>query len=204
MLITHDMGVIAETCDRVAVLCTPARGRDRPGARCDQPALAPPTPPASWPPSPTWGRPRAPEPDRWRHAAPERHSPGLRLHNRAAPARVDRCMTDRPDLMSAGNTRAACWLHAADNAKVAAHEQRREFPHASPWCRRTTWPRLSTYLPPGSTACWRASPHAAARRGRCELRIEKGRRWPWWANPAVARAPWPACWWACTTPRAVA
>jgi peptide/nickel transport system ATP-binding protein len=28
--------------------------------------------------------------------------------------------------------------------------------------------------------------------------IERGRRWPWWANRAAARAPWRGCWWACT------
>ncbi len=33
MLITHDMGVIAETADRVAVLYAGPDGRDRPGAQ---------------------------------------------------------------------------------------------------------------------------------------------------------------------------
>ena len=40
MLITHDMGVIAETCDRVAVMYAGPHRRDRPGARGDQPARA--------------------------------------------------------------------------------------------------------------------------------------------------------------------
>ena len=30
----------------------------------------------------------------------------------------------------------------------------------------------------------------------------RARRWRWWANRAAARAPWRACWWACTSPRA--
>jgi peptide/nickel transport system ATP-binding protein len=32
--------------------------------------------------------------------------------NPRCPKAVDRCRRDRPDLMSAGATRAACWLHA--------------------------------------------------------------------------------------------
>ena len=61
------------------MLITRPRGRDWPGARCDQPAFAPlhRRPHGLHPRH--GARPRAPEPDRWRHAAPERHSPGLRL-----------------------------------------------------------------------------------------------------------------------------
>ena len=44
----------------------------------------------------------------------------------------------------------------------------------SPWCRRTTWPRLLTYPPRGSTALERQAPHAARRDG-VSFEIEKGK-----------------------------
>ena len=31
----------------------------------------------------------------------------------------DRCLQERPDLMAAGATRAACWLHAAHSEVTA-------------------------------------------------------------------------------------
>ena len=55
MLITHDMGVIAETCDRVAVLYAGRVAEIGPVHDViNQPRT--PTPPASWPPSPTWSK----------------------------------------------------------------------------------------------------------------------------------------------------
>ena len=38
--------------------------------------------------------------------------------NPRCPQTFDRCMTDRPDLMDAGSTRAACWLHAGATTKT--------------------------------------------------------------------------------------
>jgi len=36
--------------------------------------------------------------------------------NPRCPQAMDRCRRERPDLIQAGATRAACWLHAAEGA----------------------------------------------------------------------------------------
>ena len=112
MLVTHDMGVIAETCDRVAVMyagrvaeigpvhevinhpahpytrglmaCIPAMDADRENLNQIDGAM-----------------PRL-------NAIPR----GCAFNPRCEQA-FDRCRQQRPDLMPAGPTRAACWLHDA-------------------------------------------------------------------------------------------
>ena len=114
MLITHDMGVIAETCDRVAVMyagriveigpvhevinhpahpytqglmaCIPDMGQDRERLHQIDGAM-----------------PRL-------NAIPR----GCAFHPRCGQ-RFDRCHEQRPDLMPAGATQAACWLHDASS-----------------------------------------------------------------------------------------
>lgn len=119
MLITHDMGVIAETCDRVAVLYA---GRVA--------EIGPVHDVINQPSHPYTAGLMASIPDmeqdRERLNQIDGAMPRLNAipqgcaYNPRCPQKFDRCMTDRPDLMSAGNTRAACWLHAADNTKVVA------------------------------------------------------------------------------------
>ncbi|MCX7742256.1 MAG: ABC transporter ATP-binding protein [Tepidimonas sp.] len=120
MLITHDMGVIAETCDRVAVMyagrvaeigpvhevihrpahpytaglmrCIPDMEQERDRLHQIDGAM--------------------PRPGQWPR--------GCAFHPRCPHAML-RCHDQRPDLMPAGATRAACWLHAAA-ATAAAQE----------------------------------------------------------------------------------
>ena len=110
MLITHDMGVIAETCDRVAVMyagriaeigpvhdvinhpshpytaglmaCIPDMSQDRENLHQIDGAM-----------------PRL-------NAIPQ----GCAFNPRCAKT-FDKCVRHRPNLLPAGNTQAACWLH---------------------------------------------------------------------------------------------
>ena len=113
MLITHDMGVIAETCDRVAVMYAgriaeigpvhevinhPAHPYTR-GLMASIPDM---------------------EGDRERLNQIDGAMPRLNAipkgcaFNPRCTQVFGRCQEERPDLMPAGATRAACWLHAAD------------------------------------------------------------------------------------------
>ena len=117
MLITHDMGVIAETCDRVAVMyagrvvqigpvhevinhpahpytaglmaCIPDMSEDREHLHQIDGAM-----------------PRL-------NAIPS----GCAFHPRCE-RRLDRCLAERPALVSAGATQAACWLQLAEGASA--------------------------------------------------------------------------------------
>ena len=115
MLITHDMGVIAETCDRVAVMYA---GR-----------IA-----EIGPVNAVINHPSHPYTAGLMGCIPDMSEDRERLHQingsmprlNAIPAgcafnprceRVfERCYRDRPNLMSAGSTQAACWLHAEGQA----------------------------------------------------------------------------------------
>ena len=121
MLITHDMGVIAETCDRVAVLYAGRIAEIGPVHEVINHPAHPYTVGlmASIPDM---------EQDRERLNQIDGAMPRLNAipkgcaYNPRCPKTFDRCMTDRPDLMDAGATRAACWLHAGatTQAKVTA------------------------------------------------------------------------------------
>ncbi|RVT90106.1 ABC transporter ATP-binding protein [Rhodovarius crocodyli] len=111
LLVTHDMGVIAETADRVAVMYA---GRIAEIGPVRDIVKAPNHPytaglMASIPPL-----------DRRvdKLAAIEGSMPRLSAippgcaYNPRCPRVFDRCVRERPDLLDAGTTRAACWLHA--------------------------------------------------------------------------------------------
>jgi peptide/nickel transport system ATP-binding protein len=117
MLITHDMGVIAETCDRVAVLYA---GRiveigpvheliNRPAHPYTAGLMAA-------IPDISQDRERLNQID---GAMPRLNAipTGCAYHPRC-PQAFDQCRSQRPDLMNAGATRAACWLH--ENGAVIA------------------------------------------------------------------------------------
>jgi peptide/nickel transport system ATP-binding protein len=110
MLITHDMGVIAETCDRVAVLYA---GRVA--------EIGPVHQVINHPAHPYTAGLMASIPDmdidRERLNQIDGAMPRLNAipqgcaFNPRCPKAFDRCRQDRPDLVQAGSTQAACWLH---------------------------------------------------------------------------------------------
>jgi len=120
MLITHDMGVIAETCDRVAVLYAGRIAEIGPV----QEVIHQPAHPytmglmASIPDI---------EVDRERLNQIDGAMPRLNAiprgcaYNPRCPRVFERCTQERPDLLNAGATRAACWLHDAHDPHTAVH-----------------------------------------------------------------------------------
>ena len=111
MLITHDMGVIAETCDRVAVLYAGRIAEIGPVHELINHAAHPYTSGLMAAiPDMSQERERLHQID---GAMPRLTAipPGCAYHPRC-PQVFERCHRERPDLMEAGATQAACWLHA--------------------------------------------------------------------------------------------
>jgi peptide/nickel transport system ATP-binding protein len=118
MLITHDMGVIAETCDRVAVMYAGRIAEIGPVHEViNQPAHPYSTGLMAAIPDITIERERLNQID---GAMPRLNAipPGC-AYNPRCPRAFDRCIVERPDLLDAGATRAACWLHDAHAGAVA-------------------------------------------------------------------------------------
>jgi peptide/nickel transport system ATP-binding protein len=120
MLVTHDMGVIAETAHRVAVMYAgriveigPVRTIvNRPGHPYTVGLMAS-------IPRIAGGRSRLQQID---GAMPRLNAipPGCAFSPRC-PDAFDRCRRERPDLMRARHSQAACWLYADATAEAAAH-----------------------------------------------------------------------------------
>jgi peptide/nickel transport system ATP-binding protein len=112
MLITHDMGVIAETCDRVAVLYAGRVAEIGPVHQViNQPAHPYTLGLMAAIPDITVDRERLNQID---GAMPRLDAiPRGCAYNPRCPRAFERCVTERPDLLEAGATRAACWLHDA-------------------------------------------------------------------------------------------
>ena len=115
MLITHDMGVIAETADRVAVMYAGRLAEIGP-VRDVIHAPRHPYTAGLMGSIPRLGEARS------RLAQIEGSMPrlnaipsGCAYHPRC-PRQFARCVAERPDLLSAGAGLAACWLHADDRA----------------------------------------------------------------------------------------
>ncbi|MGP1628884.1 MAG: ABC transporter ATP-binding protein [Giesbergeria sp.] len=111
MLITHDMGVIAETCDRVAVLYAGRVAEIGPvHALINHPAHPYTEGLMAAIPDMTQDRERLHQID---GSMPRLNAipPGCAYHPRC-PEAFARCHVERPDLLDAGATQAACWLHA--------------------------------------------------------------------------------------------
>ena len=118
MLVTHDMGVIAETCDRVAVMYAGRIVEIGPVAEVIHHPAHPYTVGLMGSiPSMESERERLMQID---GAMPRLNAipPGCAFNPRC-PQATERCRTERPDLMAAGATRAACWLHAPQQEAAA-------------------------------------------------------------------------------------
>jgi peptide/nickel transport system ATP-binding protein len=111
MLVTHDMGVIAETADRVAVMYAGRIAEIGPvGTVIRQPAHPYTDGLMASIPSLEHRVNRLRQID---GAMPRLDAipAGCRFHPRC-PRVFDRCVQEQPELLDAGATRAACWLHA--------------------------------------------------------------------------------------------
>ena len=115
MLITHDMGVIAETCDRVAVLYAGRVAEIGPVHQViNHPAH----------PYTAGLMASIPDMDSDRERLNQIDGAMPRLNaipqgcafNPRCPQAFERCRQERPDLLSAGANRAACWLHTGGAA----------------------------------------------------------------------------------------
>jgi peptide/nickel transport system ATP-binding protein len=112
MLVTHDMGVIAETCDRVAVMYAGRLAEIGPV----QAVIHQPAHPYT---AGLMGAIPAMDEDRERLLQIDGAMPRLTAippgcaFNPRCPRVMDRCRVERPELLEAGATRAACWLHDA-------------------------------------------------------------------------------------------
>ncbi len=111
MLVTHDMGVIAETADRVAVMYAgriaeigPVREVVRHARHPYSQGLMGSIPPLDR---------RVERLQQIDGAMPRLTAiPQGCAYNPRCPKVISRCAVERPDLLDAGTTRAACWLYA--------------------------------------------------------------------------------------------
>jgi peptide/nickel transport system ATP-binding protein len=110
MLITHDMGVIAETCDRVAVMYAGRIAEVGPVHDVINCSAHPYTAGLmACIPDMTVDRKRLHQID---GAMPRLTDiPIGCAYNPRCQQVFDRCRSERPDLLAAGTTQAACWLH---------------------------------------------------------------------------------------------
>jgi peptide/nickel transport system ATP-binding protein len=119
MLVTHDMGVIAETADRVAVMYAGRIAEIGPVADVIHRPQHPYTMGLMGSiPSMTGAAERLTQID---GSMPRLTAiPAGCAFNPRCPRATERCRRERPDLMHAGTALAACWLHDATHGKVAA------------------------------------------------------------------------------------
>jgi peptide/nickel transport system ATP-binding protein len=113
MLITHDMGVIAETCDRVAVMYAGRIAEIGPVHEViNQPAHPYSAGLMAAIPDITLDREMLNQID---GAMPRLNAipKGCAFHQRC-PQAFERCRQERPELLDAATSRAACWLHAEE------------------------------------------------------------------------------------------
>ncbi len=187
MLVTHDMGVIAETCDRVAVMYAGRIAEIGPVSD----VINRPTHPYT---VGLMGSIPAKDEDRERLTQIDGAMPRLNAipkgcaFNPRCPKVFDRCKSERPDLLDAGATRAACWLVKNDmTAIVEVTDLAKIFDVSAPWLNRVIDRKPRQFV------------HAV---DGVSFAIRRARRWRSSVSRAAARAPSPACSSACTNRRA--
>ncbi|MEL4179498.1 ABC transporter ATP-binding protein [Roseateles sp. PN1] len=117
MLVTHDMGVIAETCDRVAVLYAGRVVEVGPVAEVIHHPAHPYT-------AGLMGAIPAMDEDRERLLQIDGAMPRLNAiptgcaYNPRCPQVFERCRSERPELRPVGQTQAACWLSEVKEARA--------------------------------------------------------------------------------------
>jgi peptide/nickel transport system ATP-binding protein len=114
MLITHDMGVIAETADRVAVMYAGRIVEVGPVREVVQNAKHPYTEGLMGAIPKIGGRTEDLVQIRGTMPRLSQIPSGCAFHPRC-PKAFDRCRRERPELLAVGASRAACWLHAPDH-----------------------------------------------------------------------------------------
>ena len=120
MLVTHDMGVIAETADRVAVMYAGRIAEIGPVRDVVKHAKHPYT-------QGLMGAIPALGADKDKLAQIEGSMPRLTeiprgcAFNPRCPKVFDRCKVERPEPLGVGNDKVACWLYAGAPAREAAH-----------------------------------------------------------------------------------
>ena len=111
MLVTHDMGVIAETADRVAVMYAGRIAEIGPVRDVIKHARHPYTK-GLMGSIPSLGEQRGGQLTQIDGAMPRlTEIPTGCAFNPRCTSRGSRCLAERPELMAAGASRAACWLH---------------------------------------------------------------------------------------------
>ena len=118
MLITHDMGVIAETADRVAVMYAGRIVEVGPVREGVQNAKHPYTEGLMGAIPKIGGRTEDLVQIRGSMPRLSQIPPGCAFHPRC-PKAFDRCRRERPGLIDVADSRAACWLHAPEHADPA-------------------------------------------------------------------------------------
>jgi len=119
MLVTHDMGVIAETADRVAVMYAGRIAEIGPVQRVIHDPQHPYTAGLMGSiPSVGSGLERLPQIE---GSMPRLDAiPAGCAFNPRCPRAFDRCRSERPGLLQANGTLAACWLHAPERKAAGA------------------------------------------------------------------------------------
>ncbi|MBK1698632.1 ABC transporter ATP-binding protein [Rhodovibrio salinarum] len=118
MLITHDMGVIAETADRVAVMYAGRIVEVGPVREVVQNAKHPYTEGLMGAIPKIGGRTEDLVQITGSMPRLSQIPSGCAFHPRC-PQAFDRCTQERPELLPVGDSKAACWLHAPEAADAA-------------------------------------------------------------------------------------